>query len=250
MMIVPSRAWATKIILQGAEVRVETQPAYVLHRRSYRDTSLLLELWTPDYGRVSAVARGARKPGRRSQQVYLEAFVPLLVSWTGKSALKTLTARESRRQGAVLAAQRLYSAIYINELLIRLLPHEDPHPDLYEHYEALLQELAVNDDLEPALRGFELLLLDEIGYGIELSIDAERGEPVEHDVTYCYVPEIGIVRSRREYDVYPQIKGSSLQSMSKGTYDAETRRTAKKLLRQALALQLGDKPLNSRDLFG
>ena len=116
-------------------------------------------------------------------------------------------------------------------------------------------------ELTPAVRGQALvallnrtrwtrLLLDEIGYGIELATDAERGEPIEDEEIYCYVPEIGMVRSRREYEAYPQIRGACLHSMLNGTYDTETRRHAKKLLRQALALQLGDKPLNSRDLFG
>ena len=165
-------------------MRVETQPAFVLHSRRYRDTSLILELWTEDYGRVAAVARGARKPGRRVQQIYMQPFVPLLVSWTGKGSLKTLAAREVLGQAVELSGACLYSGMYINELLVRLLPHEDPHPELYYRYRDVLRTLATAADLEPVLRSFELALLDELGYGIELSLDAESGEPIERTGHY------------------------------------------------------------------
>ncbi len=230
-------------------MRVDTQPAYVLHSRNYRDSSLILELWTPEYGRMAAVARGARSPGRRAAQVYLQAFAPLLVSWTGRSSLKTLTGREARGQRPPLKGERLFSGLYINELLVRLFPHEDPHPELYGRYEALLDYLRGSDDLEPALREFELQLLDEMGYGIQLAHDAERDELVDSEIFYCYIPELGMVRSCERYRQLPKIRGSSLLAMSAGVYDQETRQSAKLLLRQALSVQLGDKPLNSRNLF-
>lgn len=230
-------------------MRVEQQPAYVLHTRNYRDTSLLLELWTPEYGRVAAVARGARNPGKRSQKLYLQAFTPLLVSWTGRSSLKTLTTREASASMGRLQNEYLYSGLYVNELLVRLLPHEDPHPGLYQAYEILITRLLGCTDLEPVLREFEFLLLEELGYGIELAFDAEAGEAITAKQLYCYLPEIGLVPFRPDLQKLPTYRGDCLLAMSSGRYDEEVRVSAKRLLRQALSAQLGDKPLNSRALF-
>ena len=136
--------------------RVDLQPAFVLHSRRYRDTSLIVELWTAEWGRVAAVARGARQGSRRSQRVALQAFQPLLVSWSGRGSLKTLTTRESAGAAVHLAGKRLYSGLYVNELLVRLLAHEDPHPELYTAYVSLLDALAERSDLDVQLRQFEI----------------------------------------------------------------------------------------------
>ncbi|MFT5484269.1 MAG: DNA repair protein RecO (recombination protein O), partial [Halieaceae bacterium] len=156
---------------------------------------------------------------------------------------------EARVSVGRLQGEYLFSGLYINELLIRLLPHEDPHPSLYQAYENLVMKLLGATDLEPVLREFEFLLLEELGYGIELEFDAEAGTAIMGSQLYCYLPETGLVPFRPDFQKLPTYRGDCLLAMSAGRYDEEVRISAKRLLRQALSAQLGDKPLNSRALF-
>ena len=157
-------------------MRVDLQPAYVLHSRPYRDTSAIIELFTPEYGRLSAVPRGVRRQSRRrSSSARSQPFSPLLVSFSGRAELKTLVASESAGQPHVLAGNSLFSGLYMNELLVRLLHRHDPHPELFAFYAATLKDLSAGAALEPVLREFELKLLDDLGYSFDFSVDAQTG---------------------------------------------------------------------------
>lgn len=231
-------------------MRVELQPAYVLHTRSYRDTSLLVELLTRDHGRVSVVAKGAKPSARKKRVINLQVFSPILVSWMGRSNLKTLTQREMTAATPTLIGERLYSGLYVNELLVRVLQHEDPHPRLFDLYHQVLLTLASQQPVDITLRHFELSLLEELGYGINCATEAEQGNPVCEEQNYYYLNEVGLVSSAtREYKHLPIYRGKDLKRIAEGNYTKEVRACAKLLMRQALAPLIGDKPLNSRLLF-
>jgi DNA repair protein RecO (recombination protein O) len=149
------------------------QPAFVLHSRPYKESSALVDLFTPQ-GRLRAVMRAAR--GKAGSLI--RPFVTLEVELRGKSELKTVARLESAGPSHWLDGQALFSGMYLNELLIRLLPMEDAHPALFEHYVATLPALAAHRPLEPLLRSFEWRLLDELGYGFALDVDI-AGEPID-----------------------------------------------------------------------
>src|SRR5438270_11622811 len=148
--------------MKQARERREDQPAFVLHTYPYRETSLIVEALTADHGRVAMVARGAKRP-RSELRGVLQAFQPLTLSWSGVGELKTLMKAEWQGGLPLVGGAALLCGFYLNELLLRLLPREDPHPQLYRDYEAALGVLAGSAELAPALRRFELKLLSELG---------------------------------------------------------------------------------------
>lgn len=224
--------------------RVALQPAYILHRRPYRESSLLVEAFSADYGRIGLVAKGAQRAGR--WQGLLQPFRSLLFSWSGRGELRTLTGAEPQGQVRPLAGRILFSGFYMNELLIRLLQREDPHPELYHRYHATLAALA--DDEEWALRLFERDLLREIGYGLNLESDA-AGQPLSVETLYDYHVEQGPVPSVRGASAL-SVHGESLLALGGSlTPGPLARLEAKRLLRGVLAVYLGARPLESRELY-
>ncbi len=225
---------------------VERQPAFVLHTRAYRETSQLVDILTPDFGRVRTVARGARK------QRGLQPFTELEVCWRGKSDLKSLVSWETRQTTCLLTGAALYSGLYLNELLVRLVHESDEHSALYRTYQRTLALIASGDNPEVALRQFELSLLRELGYGLELSVDAFAGEQITTADWYWFEPTVGLERRNRASgdDRIQWFSGSSIQAINASDFSqAQVRRDAKRLLRLALKPLLGDKPLQSRLLF-
>ena len=226
--------------------RVELQPAYVLHRHPYRDTSLLVEAFTRDHGRVGLVARGAKRP-RSAMAGLLQPFHPLLVSFSGKGELQTLAGAEPHGRASVPRGRDLYAGFYLNELLLRLLRRHDASPELFEVYAAVLGHVAAGDDVEWALRLFERHLLDALGYGLSLLYTVE-GVPVEAGEWYRYQLENGPVPGERGDGV--AVTGRALLALASGEApDTEAREQSKRLLRAALRVYLGDRPLQSRELY-
>lgn len=218
------------------------QPAYVLHSRAYRETSALVDFLTPQ-GRLRAVLRRAR--GKAGSQA--RPFVPLEVEFRGRGELKTVGRLDSVGVAAWLSGDALFSGLYLNELLIRLLPAEDPHPALFAHYAATLPALAAGRPLEPLLRAFEWRLLDELGYAFALDQDI-NGEPLLSDGLYRLQVDAGL---ERVYLQQPGLfRGEALMAMAEADWDVPgALNAAKRLMRQALAVHLGTKPLVSRELF-
>ncbi|MFQ5642444.1 MAG: DNA repair protein RecO [Thiogranum sp.] len=232
-----------------AAVRIQLVPGFVLHQRPYRESSALLEVFTEAHGRVGLVARGVRSPKSR-QRGDLQPFRSLRLSWNARGELGTLTAVESDAPQGCLRGASLYSAFYLNELLVRLLVRNDPHPRLYAYYQASLAHLMQGEDIEPLLRLFEKNLLQEIGYGLLLDSEIESGEPVQPNSYYDYHLESGPVLLQEEDAQAFVFKGSSLLAMQRGQLTGrEVLRDAKRLMRSALSLYLGNKPLKSRELF-
>lgn len=218
--------------------------AYLLHTRPYRESSLLAELLVAELGRVGVIMRGARR-GRQSNS---QLFQPLLVTLAGNGELKTLKAVEPAGSLLMLTGNALFSGFYLNELLVRLSPRDLALPEVFAAYALALGELAETQDVEPLLRRFEKTLLDALGYGFAFELDGESGEPVQVGATYAFYPELGFRRESARAGIV--FSGQVLLELAAGRYDApEARQAAKRIMRQALARQLGDRPLKSRELF-
>ncbi len=233
----------------SSEHRIQLQPAYLLHRKPFRDSSLLLEVFSYDYGRIGLIARGAR--GARSKlRGVLQPYQSLLVSWSGRGELPTLTGAEAQNTGSFLQGNALISGFYLNELLMRLLVRHDPHPHLFTLYERTLQHLVRNQDIDWALRLFERDMLQELGYGLLLTHEGASGAEVEASARYCYHHESGPQRLNYETNSRFSVQGATLLALSSGRCDdAILRHESKLLMREVLAHYLGSKPLASRELF-
>ncbi|QTS83650.1 DNA repair protein RecO [Coxiella endosymbiont of Amblyomma nuttalli] len=227
--------------------RVSLEPAFILHRRPYSNTSLIIELLTLNYGRVSALARSAR--GLKSRyKGKLELFFPLVVSWVSRSDLKYLGDVELSGMPYPLEGEPLLCGFYLNELLMRLLYHGDPYDRLFYAYQEALGQL-VNGNLEKNLRFFEKRLLDELGYGLPLQYEIKNNIPIEADQFYQYDPDQGFlpceVGNRKNV-----FCGKSLLALREGKFfDYKSLKDIKRLMRVTLGRLLGKKPLKSRELL-
>ena len=232
------------------ESRVSLQPAYVLHSRPFRNTSLLVDFLTLDYGRVTAVARGARRHKSRYRSL-LQLFQPLLASFSGRSEVRTLTTVESSLTAMQLPGNRLFSGLYLNELLARLLHNQQEHKPLYRAYQQALLGLQGREAVEPVLRRFEMHLLAELGYALNLQVDCISGQAIQRHRTYHFTPELGFQAADLAPDELEDCYlGEHLIALRElDLQDAAAATAARRLLRTALLPHLGDKPLHSRYLF-
>jgi len=234
---------------------VNTQIAYILHQRAYRETSSILDVLTKDYGRVSLMARGCR--GKRSKIAgNLMLFTPLLVSWQGRGDLPYLKSIDrADLKAPVLKNKCLLCAMYINELLMYFLHKHDVHEIIFEQYHHCLYELENNNNLEITLRKFELKLLELLGFGVNLHSEADTGELILADEMYHYYLEHGLVKCCDNSAVsVPQISGNCLLALSNEQFQiiAESKHylaELKRLMRFVINHHLGNKKLKSRELF-
>ncbi len=231
----------------GSIARQDQQPVFVLHTYPFKETSLVVEFFTRDFGRVAAVAKGARRP-RSAMRGMLQAFQPLQATWSGKSELRNLHSLEWGEGLLLLNGEALMCGFYLNELLLRLLPREDAHEALFSYYTSTLRALAAGGEVAPTLRRFELKMLQELGYALPLLEDA-RGEAVAPALEYLYVPERGALREG-EGQSGVQLRGKTLLDMAQEDYsDALTQVQSKQLMRTLMSHYLGDKPLYTRQLL-
>ncbi|HEX5538495.1 MAG TPA: DNA repair protein RecO [Methylophilaceae bacterium] len=229
--------------------RQNDQPVYVLHTYPFKETSLVVELLTRDFGRVAAVAKGARRP-RSAMRGMLQSFQPLLGTWSGKAELKNLHSLEWDEGLLLLQGEALICGFYLNELLLRLLPREDAHAALFDYYKHTLRVLATGQQLAASLRRFELKLLQEMGYAVPLERD-EQEAPIDPGRTYYYVAERGALAGQQtQHEIGVKLAGKTLRDMARDDYaDAQTQQQSKQLMRMLLAHYLGDKPLHTRQLL-
>lgn len=226
-------------------MRVLQQPAYVLHARAWRETSLLLEVFSHDHGRVGLVARGVRAARARLPRSLFEPLQALRLDWSGRGELQTLVAAEPVGLALALRGDALLSALYVNELLVRLIARNDPHPALFQRYAALLAELAQSTALGWSLRCFERDLLAAIGYAPQLEVEAATGYPIDPARDYEYLPEQGAFPAssgaRGE-----RIRGSALLALAAGEApDAVDQASLRRLMRALVSVHLGDRGLQS-----
>ena len=228
----------------------DNQPVYVLHSYPFKETSLVVELFTRDFGRVAAVAKGARRP-RSAMRGMLQYFQPLLGAWSGKLELKTLHSLEWYAGLLMLQGEALMCGFYMNELLLRLLAREDAHEMLFDDYGLTLKALAAGpSDSANILRRFELRLLQQLGYAVPLTHNI-KDEAVLAEAQYFYVPEMGPVSLQHDYQENGvQLSGKTLLDMDKDDYaDVQTQQQSKQLMRLLISHYLGDKPLHTRQLL-
>jgi len=217
--------------------------AYLIHSRPFSETSLIVELFSETHGRIAAVAKGVKRKNNVNKSI-LQPFRPLLVSWKGEGDLKTLIRIDSPTLALPLSRDFLYSGLYLNELILRLLVKEAPQPQIYSAYHATLLALSKQTNLEVSLREFEIALLEELGHGSSFTHDVD-GQAIEPHWHYQYLPEQGFIAR-----IDGPFSGLALISIAKREYcDKITRHQAKLYTRQALAPLLGSKPLHSRALF-
>ena len=177
-------------------MRVESQPVFILHSRAYRESSALLECLSRDHGRIGLVARGIRRERSRLPRGLLQPLQPLLAGWVGNGELATLTATEAAGAAHALAGDRLYSAMYLNELVMRMTARGDPQPAIFAGYALCLQRLAANEHEAWTLRRFERDLFAELGYALVLDSHADHVTAIDPGVDYAYFPESGPVAWR------------------------------------------------------
>lgn len=231
--------------------KVDGQPAYVLHTYPFRETSLIVEVFSRDFGRMALLARGARRP-RSAIRGLLMAFQPLEIAWAGKGEVLTLMKAEWQGGQPLLAGEALFCGYYLNELLIHLLPREDPHEGLFKRYAEMLAHLA-SDPLgkvrEADLRRFEKALLQELGYGLTLTHDSDGAQLIA-EAHYTYRMEQGPVRLEHDAGAAQVVSGKTLLDLDADDFsDPRSRLEAKALMRTLLAYYLAGKELETRKIF-
>lgn len=239
--------------------RVDLTPVYILHTRFFRNTSLIVELFSQTHGHISVVARSARGPQSRYKG-QLQLFSPMLASWFGLHELKTLGNTELNSMPLQLNQNALFCGFYLNELIMRLLQKEDPHPQLFNLYHESLCQLEKSgsgsgsgrkntNNLPAILRLFEKKLLENLGYGLPLTHDVKTREKIQSDCHYEFIPNQGFFLSNTTSH-HQNFSGADLMAIHAEKFDTESvANSAKRLMRLAISHLLGNNTLKSRELF-
>ncbi|MBP0591788.1 DNA repair protein RecO [Paraburkholderia sp. LEh10] len=233
----------------ASEFRITEQPAFVLHSYPYRETSLIIDVLSRDHGRIALIAKGAKRPHSALRGV-LQTFQPLSLAWSGKSEMRTLTGAEWVGGMLPLTGDALLCGFYVNELLVKFLAREDPHPQLFHHYVVTLTRLAHDEPPVQVLRSFERVLLRETGYAMSLNRTVTR-KAVVPDGRYVFDPERGVREASDDLPSnWPVISGQTLLDMEQDDYHrAQTVAQSKTLMRFLLNTYLGGTPLATRQIL-
>jgi DNA repair protein RecO (recombination protein O) len=225
----------------------ENQQFYILHTYPFKETSLIAELFSENFGRIPVVAKGARRP-RSSLRGMLQSFQPLQATWSGSGEMKILHSIEWSDKYLSIEGDSLVCGFYMNELLMRLLPREIEHKPLFDFYHESMTMLSIGENLSITLRRFELKLLQELGYQVPLDKD-ENLEPIDANKIYRYEAEYGASDLQKTENGI-KISGQTLLDMAQNSYQSnQTELQSKQLMRYLIGYYLGDKPLNSKKLF-
>ena len=225
--------------------RADQEPGYVLHTYAYKETSLIVELFSRRFGRVALLARGARRP-RSAMRGVLLSFHPLRLSWSVSAELGNLISAEWAGALQPLAGQGLMCGFYVNELVMRLLPRDDPHETLFDAYGEALHRLCAAPEPAAVLRGFEKRLLAELGYAPLLDRDA-ASRPIDPDALYVYEPERGPTPAGGLRNGMLVVRGRTLLDVAADDYSsAETREEARALMRALIGERLHGQTLHTR----
>lgn len=228
--------------------RVTLQPGFVLHSYPYKETSLIVDVLSRDHGRIALVAKGAKRAHSQLRGV-LQTFQPLSLSWSGKGEIRTLTGAEWVGGLLPLEKSALLCGFYLNELLLKFLARDDPHPGLFQHYVTTLNQLAHGEPAPIVLRKFERALLKETGFSGDFSRCTGTGEAVVPEQSYVVDPERG-PRPAVPADTWPLVAGKTLLDMEMEDYaDAVTQTQSKFLMRHLLSHHLGGGQLNTRQIL-
>lgn len=245
----PAASNPDRVVTDLQKKRQEAEPAFVLHSYPYRETSLIVEMFTRHHGRIGLVAKGARRPTSALRGTLL-AFQPLLVRWGGKAELRGLYAAEWQGGIPQLRGIGLMSGFYLNELLLKFLQRDDPHEGLFDLYAEAVTALSVNSRISATLRRFEKFLLGELGYALTLDRESGTDKAVEPSARYTYVIEKGPVRIDAGTTAEIELSGKTLLDLACDNYeDPVTLTQSKLLMRRLVAHYLGSKTLHTRQLL-
>ena len=229
--------------------RIQDEPAFILHSYPYSETSLILDVFSSQHGRLPVMARGARRP-RSALRGLLMNFQPLSLSWFGKGEVRTLHSAEWQGGQPYLQGTALMCGFYLNELLINLLARDDPHEQLFDYYRATLHRLAHETDHAATLRCFEKHLLQELGYALLLEREADGGKAIQAELCYRYAVERGPLPDDGDTQTGLPVLGKTLLDMAADDYtDPVTAQQSKQLMRMLLNHHLGGKTLHTRELI-
>ncbi len=228
-----------------ARERITDQPAFLLHSVPYSETSLVLDLLTRDHGRIAALAKGAKRPRSALRAVLLQ-FQPLLVAYTGRGELRTLTGADWQGGLESPRGNGLMSAFYLNELIMRLIAREDPCPEVFDEYERALRQIATGTELESTLRRFEWTLMRETGVAPDLTTDA-AGKAIEAGKHYHWIPNGGFALSEPTDN---SVSGETLTGLAANQFDNDRiRQQAKHLTRRIMTHCLDGWQLSTRKIM-
>lgn len=229
--------------------RIQDELSFVLHSYPFRETSLIVEVFSRQHGRVPLVARGARRP-KSALRGLLMNFQPLSLSWFGKNELRTLHSAEWQGGQPQLQGTALMCGFYLNELLLNLMARDDPHESLFDYYRQTLQRLVREDDHAATLRCFEKHLLQELGYALLLEHEAGSDCPIEPNKNYRYILERGAVIANGDSDIGLAVSGKTLLDIAADDYtDVISARQGKQLMRMLLNHHLDGVVLHTRELI-
>lgn len=225
--------------------RVEGQPAFIVHARAYRESSLLLECLTPEHGRLGLIARGVRRERTRTPRGLLQPLQPLRVDWIARGELGTLTGVEAAGAPLPLRADALLGAIYLNELVLRLIGRGDPQAALFDAYAACLARLGHGEPVNWTLRRFERDLLAQAGYALVLEVRGDDGSAIEADADYVYDPEAGATPWHGQPGAV-RVSGATLLALAEDRAPpAEGLEQLRRLMRIVIRHHLGGGTLNA-----
>ncbi|MBI5437723.1 MAG: DNA repair protein RecO [Nitrosomonadales bacterium] len=229
--------------------RIQDELAFVLHSYPFRETSLILDVFSRRHGRLPIMARGARRPRSALRGVLLN-FQPLQLGWFGKGEVRTLHNAEWQGGQPYLQGTALMCGFYLNELLLNLLARDDPHEQLFDYYRATLHRLAHEIDHAATLRCFEKHMLQELGYALALEREAGNGKAIQAELCYRYAVERGALRDDGDTQTGLPVQGKTLLDMAADDYaDPLTAQQSKQLMRMLLNHHLGGKILHTRELI-
>tara|TARA_B100000678_G_scaffold172801_1_gene144143 strand:- start:829 stop:1518 length:690 start_codon:yes stop_codon:yes gene_type:complete len=217
--------------------------AFLLHQRPYGNSSVMAEMFTLDNGRISVIAKGAKKPKSKFFGV-LSPFSKLRITYRGKSELKTLTNVDKEDIFSDSFSKLSYTLLYINELLIKILPQGAPQKELFNLYDKFLLEIKTSNEIDIILRRFEIDLLEMLGYGINFINEVDSGQSIDADKLYDFVPELGFKESPNGI-----FNGKEIISISKLDFENINKKKFKSLTTMAIGYSLDGGDLKSRQIF-
>lgn len=230
-------------------MKVELTPCYILHRRDYSESSLILEVFSREYGRLNLIAKGAKR-NKKKQGISYNLYQKYHISWVAKSELGTLTDIELASLSDPLRPELMMTGFYMNEIMLRLLHKHESHPELFDSYDSIIIQLINKASEQIVLRYYEKTLLQTLGYGVILDHEVETDEHLDANKEYFYKFDYGPVLVPANKDSGINVSGKTLLELDTETLsDTKNINEAKLLLRTILDQHLGDRPLASRELY-
>jgi len=231
-------------------MKVELTPCYILHRRDYRESSLIVEIFSREYGRVSLIAKGAKRNNKKQQGISYNLYQEYLISWVSKSELGTLIDIEPEKITTSMCPEQIMTGFYMNEIILRLLHKHEQHPELFDSYSSTIKKLSNNNTDQVLIRYFEKTLLQSLGYGVAFEHDLSTGNAITTEGSYYYKLDFGPISNSKDNVENIPVSGKTLIDLNNETLlDTKNKNEAKLLLRKLLKQYLGEKPLESRKLY-